>query len=277
MSEGLLLSPDPILSVPDAPPSVGPDPAFLPDLVSFDETIVVPHDTWGAITIPTGATGVTSSDPAIDVVLAFLKAWLVTDANLTVAWKAVYPALPPVVRTFSHDPSEWVFNTANLPALFMWRENAIQEYAADDWLRDVTTVKALWVYPKGLPENQRIRQPFVNAFTKSVGVGIERGRTPAFIVAGDPDPDALTQGSLFYPFAAFESFELDSWRLTKLTIPNVAGPPARGDELPAVELTFTMHENLVYGTDRFDPLSQNYGGFLTMTNDAGDLVDAGPI
>lgn len=250
-------------------------PTFFPDALAGGLDALPSVDTWGAITIPAQGplTGYPAGDPALRYILDFLKAFIVTDANATLAWSAVYPARPPIFSTFAHNPAEEVFSTSFLPALFLWRESATQEWAAEDWLREMTEVKGLWVFPLALPSNQRLRSPFVNALCKALTVGIERGRTPGYVVPGDPDPASPAQGSLLYTFAGFEYFALKKWRAFHLPIE----VDAKGEQdFPAIELTFDLWENLEYGLDRFAPNSPNAGTYLTLLNDQGQTLVSGP-
>jgi len=230
--------------------------------------LLTPYDRWGLIQIPTSTdrvftprfggwgnpANVPTSDPTLAVILDFVAVFLSTDAQTYAAWTAIaggsFPQ--PVQCVLPHDPNDVVFNTNNLPALYMWRADAKQEYAADDWLRETTTVKALWVFPLATQENQRIRQPFGHVFAKAMNVAIERGRTPNWKQAEDTNPASVDEGSLFYDWAGFESLKLTSWRKAKLVI------PMRGDtaqEYPAIEFTFVMEENLEYGLGRFKTLA----------------------
>lgn len=273
------------LSLPEPAPA---DPGLLfglsPQIVALE-----PFDQWGAVQFPTttalpfvpvatslwvAPASIPASDPCLAVILDWLATWLVTDRMVTAAWSAVSGAAgtAAVRRVFPHDPGEVVFSTSHLPALYLWRDSAKQEWAADDWLRETTVVKGLWVFPLAQQANQRARQPGVNALAKAVGVGIERGRTVSWVQPGDLDPDAQTQGSLFYIYAGFEAFELSSWKTSKLIVPAADG--SAKDEYPAIELTFTMQEKLDYGLARFGVVT---GAFDTITNPQGEVVVSGPL
>lgn len=229
----------------------------------------VAYDQWGLTQIPTNAPKfspifdgwgkpqlIPSTEQALAVILDFLGCWLVTDGNVSAAWQTVAGSAGgrAVKSLYLHDPSKVVFIESALPALYMWREGGKQQWDTDDWLRDYSSIKALWVYPTALQEKQRIRVPFAPVLEKSIGAGIERGRTPSWRQSGDPDKAAALQGSLFYTFAGFDSFELIDWRAAKITIEGAEKRGGAGYEnYPAVEFRFEMVELLVEGLLRSPP------------------------
>ena len=163
-------------------------------------------DSYGLLTLPvpapvTTAAGTPSvSDPALDVLLGFLQA--VINAYGATAWASVRPnplaspSLVPVLSVFSNNPEEESFNSSALPALFAWRGESNGERIADDYETRVTRVSILWVPPVAQQITQRKLSPFRNAIDKIVDGAIFRGRDPNWIVAGDTDALAATQGSV---------------------------------------------------------------------------------
>jgi len=270
--------PDSLLGgdLPPTPSAEDGGTSFLPNSTATPTTYVPPHDTWGRVTIPSGpgGDGRAAGDPALSVILEFLKAFVSTDGNATAAWQAIYPRTPPIAAVFPHNPADGSFSVEYLPALYMWRESAREERAADDWLREITQVKALWVYPLALQDNQRIRAPFANTLAKVLNTGLERGRTPSWTFPNDPDPVSVSEGSVYWLAAGFESFALDSWKVAKLVVEGTSG---ERDVYPAIELTFSMQENFEYGLDRYAPLDSGSGGQLTLNNDNGAVLVDGPI
>jgi hypothetical protein len=272
-------SPEPFAAPPPPDPSV-----FFPETLEPQPAAIPAYDSWGGIQIPTIASpaGYPAGDPTLRIVLDFFYSFAVTDQNATAAWAAVYPASPPLkskLSTFVQDPRQLdagTFSTSYLPALFMWRESASQDYAAEDWLRETTKVMALWILPLGVPSNQVQRVPFEHALVKAITVGLERGRTPGYIVPGDPDPQAAAQGSLMYGFAGFESFSLTSWQKTRITIESAADGE-KAARYPGIEMTFTLEENLVYGLGRFAPNSPNQGVYATLVGPNGQTLVSGPF
>ena len=222
------------------------------------------QDTWGSFSIPAQPTyapfspvavdlwvspaDIPLADPCLAVILDYLATAINTDQIIQAAWDPVksLAAQKPLNRIFPHDPGEVVFSASHIPALYMWRESGATAYAADDWYRRTDLVKALWVYPLGTQNNQRVRQPFVNALIDGIINAIERGRTPSWLQPSDTtDTRSPAEGSVFYPYAGFESFFLTSWKKSKLVVGADAAP------YPAIEMTFTMEENQVYGLTRF--------------------------
>lgn len=256
-------------------PPPPPDPPATQLIAGINPaTIPAAYDLWGGVQIPSVAQpkGTPAGDPTLGVILDFLFAWLVTDGNATAAWAPVYPASPPIKQRYQHNPADVVFNTTALPALYMWRENATQDRFGDDWLRETTQVKALWVFPlQGDQEQQRLRVSFVNTLAKAIAVGIERGRTPSYIIPGDLERRARREGSLFYSAANFERFRLKAWKPAKLQIQGATGGAIA---YPGLELTFELWEVLELGLGRF-PVAG--GAFATLVNEAGVVVDAGPL
>jgi hypothetical protein len=252
---------------------------------------LVPYDTWGLTQIPTSSgyvftprftsgwvapAAVPINDICLAVILDYLATFLVTDRNAQVAWKAIAPATAAVVRIFPHNPGEVAFAASYCPALFLWREDAAQTWEADDWERETTQVKGLWVYPEALADNQRVHSTFSHTLAKLIGLAIERGRTPGWVQPGDPDRlayGAFGSGSLFYTYAGFERFQLNKWRNTTLTIPG-ADEDRGAATFPAVELTFEMQEKVEWGLGRYAVLT---GGFDTISNPQGRVVLSGPL
>lgn len=283
--DGQLGTPEPYAPAPDALSATFPDP-----LTGASVYVEKNFDTWGGLQIPTIASpptlaaspnGYPAGDPALRYILDFFYAFIVTDKMATAAWAQAYPAAPPILNarsTFAHNPSEMVFSTSFIPALFLWRESGKEEWAAEDWLRETTLVKGLWVFPLALPENQRQRTTFAHALVKAINVGLERGRTPGYVVPGDTDPQAQAYGSNMYTFAGFESFSLASWAKTTVTVETVNSPGAPPSmRYPAVELIFTMEENLVYGLDRYAPNSPSGGVYATLLGPNGLPIISGPF
>jgi hypothetical protein len=209
-------------------------------------------DKYGLVSMPVAlATGdEAAGDPAISRLLAFLQSWL--NANGSTAWAQVMPGAPLVRSVFSHNPEEVEFNERHLPALFAWREEADSEQIADDILLESNTVQMLWVFPPTQQSIQRKRQSFLNALWKLVDAGIERGRTPGYLVVGDPDPLAASQGSLLYPSIGAWSLKLKKRKRRVFVEQILDGKPLR---YFAVEMAATLEEDQTYDLTRYLPLT----------------------
>jgi hypothetical protein len=258
-------------------------PAAPPSLIFPDDFAGAPvqagrPDQWGAISVPVPAqfAGYPVGDPALKYILDFFVAFLVTDANVTAAWAGSKLAgqFPAVNKSFAFDPREVVFNEKDLPSLFLWRESATQERIAEDWLVETTMLRLLWVLPISTRDGYRNLVSFENAIVKALVVGLERQRTPGFVVAGDTDPNAATLGSQLDRFAQYMSLVFTSWKRAHVSLSMGASMPRSYE---SVEMTLTMQENLVYGADNFYALDVANGGYLTIANEAGDITDQGPI
>lgn len=159
--------------------------------------------TYGALTIPVAAPADPEveavGDPALDVWASFLKAYVNTYGGA--AWAKAFPRalatqIPPVLMTFTHQPTDETiapFNERYLPALFVYRAGGPEQKW--EWLdgrvaRDVITL--LWVFPTGAQAAERIRVPFVNALVKLIDAGLEKMLDPCWVYATDPDPLAAS-------------------------------------------------------------------------------------
>jgi hypothetical protein len=156
-------------------------------------------DTFGAITLPAGvpASGEPVTDPALGVLLSFLQA--VLNAQLSAAWNAVNPATTPpqlpVRHTYPHNPQERWFGRDKVPALYLFRSSTnpgTQERDGEDFYRSKDRLTLYWVFPPVKQDIHRTRDPILSGIAKALGVALEKGRHPAWVVAGDlADPDAI--------------------------------------------------------------------------------------
>ena len=220
------------------------------------------------------------SDPALMVLLSYLKAFLTTDQNASLAWqvKGVSPSNPPVLGIFPWDPEENLFNANNLPALFLWREDGTDEWMADDYFVTSDTLKMLWVFPgPGTPENQAIRVPFANGIGKAIKVAIERGRTPSWKQPDDDDPVAETEGSFLGKYLGGWSLFDTRWRRTHVVEKSRDGNRTYGT-YPAIEIQWTLMESWDQNIDnpaRTAPTSATNGVDFTTTTSTGATSNEG--
>ena len=218
-------------------------------------------DQWGAVGVPAQPppTGVPfPGDPALNYVLAFLYAWLVTDGKANAPWLAAtgLPLIKSPASLLPFNPSDYTFNSSYLPALYLWRDDqkgGVFEYVADDWLIEQSTWTMLWAFPLGGQELQRNRSQYVNQFVKAVVVGIERSVTPSWVMPGDPDPQAATRGSHLGYWTNLVRLWMTGWRKTRIRIAMQNSAPAV--DYPAVEMRFEVKERQNRTIQRFAPLN----------------------
>lgn len=186
-------------------------------------------DRFGAITlpveIPQGKEPV--SDRFLFYALDYFKAFV--NAKGARAWNAVQPGQLPIKTTFAHDPEQVAFNTSDLPALFMWRDESgaaggafspasAFEWIAEDYLIANDTVRILWCFPIAEQSIRRIREPILNGLVKAMAVAFEIGRDPSWRVPGDTDGQAATYGSLFVHWAGCMFLAMSRWQRRALVI-----------------------------------------------------------
>ncbi len=233
---------------------------------------IPPVDHWGALPIPNAApaAGEAPGDPALTYLLGFLKAFLQDDANATGAWTraGIAPAIPIIRKAFPYDPSEGGFVETALPALYGWRsEMQAPEQLADTVRVRASTIALLWVFPPATQATQMVRESITNAIASAIDLAIERGRTPAFIVAGDTDPLAATQGSDVWRWMAFWHLRMGVARPAKLDVPAADGSKTR--HYDAIAMTVLLEEDLSIDMSRYAALA---GLDLIVENEAGAVV-----
>lgn len=104
----------------------------------------------------------------------------------------------PVMFALEHDPELFEFNDKQLPALFIYRSGddaGTYEDLTTDMRVSTETVTVLWVLPSGTQEKQAIRARFPSKLFHLFDALIEANRDPAWLVVGDADANAATQGS----------------------------------------------------------------------------------
>jgi hypothetical protein len=208
-------------------------------------------DRHGALPIPRlpvpGAAD-TVADPLIDYTLAYFAA--VLNAHADAAWRAVFAASGPVKRTFAHDPEQHCFGERDLPALYLWRSGgAAPEQIADDWHLKRSNLTLLWVLPGAVQHPQHRRLPFVNGLVSLLHVAIEKGRDPAWHLAGDPDPTARARGSVWPRWAGFFELALGKWKPGVLVISD----GARKFSYASVEVELLVAEHWERDLAAYDP------------------------
>ena len=264
--------PPPIPSAPIRSVSAAPWPA-LP----------VVGDVWGAVQIPAqpfpqivgygsipgriapqGSGIMPPGDPALAYTLSYLYSWLIQDSNANAPWQQAfgYPLIKSPASLFTHNPKEADFNTEYLPALYLWRDDdgaGKFEREADDWEVETSTWLMLWALPLGDQFRLKDRVPYANQFVKAVVAGIERNRTPSWVMPNDPVANSATYGSQLGQYTNMIRFRAISWKRSKIRIAISNIGQATGGhtrDFPAVEIRFEARERLKPDIRRFYPLNQ---------------------
>jgi hypothetical protein len=237
-------------------------------------------DLFGPLEVPIVAPspGQAAGDPFLSTTLAFAQAIL--NANAPAAWQAVYKdvANAQVVKTVStEDPEDTraAFSDARLPALFMWRQTVKPPvWIAEDYLTRESTCILEWVMPAVVRERRALRATVINSIATTLLLLSERNRDPSWVVAGDPDPKAATQGSLFSAWAGFFEFEIDGWKPYVVRI-KALDPGAQPRPYDALRTEVRVVEHLqpdVVG--RFGPTTT---ASLTLRTPDGGVGDGGVV
>lgn len=209
--------------------------------------------TLGGLSIPLAPTprGETPADPALSTFARYLTAILRTYAGA--AWTALAPAEPIVRKYFTHDPEEYEFVDKDLPALYLFRTGSAKqiEQFAEDWRVHHDGVRIFWVLPYASQDKQAERKAFLPAVGKLIDSAFDRGRDPAFVAVGDPDPTAARQGSVVQRIAGVEWAIGREWKPLRLAI---RMRPGEGEQrvYDALDFKLEIAERIKHG---FEDLS----------------------
>jgi len=187
----------------------------------------------------------TVKDYALDVVVGYLAAILRTYAES--AWHSVAPGEPIVRRAFTHDPQEYEFNQNDLPALYMFRTGSARnaENLSEDYRIHTDGVRLFWVLPPGSPDTDRRRSPIIQAVGKLIDLKIDRVRDPCYVLANDPDPTKMAEGTVVIRAAGLNWIKFLQWKLAKLAIQIGEGAARRVYQ--ALDVTFEFEESITQG------------------------------
>lgn len=113
------------------------------------------------------------------------------------AWEAIGGGTNVCERVEVNDPSDNTFSTTKLPALFIYRESGgrLWEHLSADFSYRTSILTALWVPPTAVQEWKARRESFFQAVESAVMSAVANGRTPGWVLTGDTDPIAATEGS----------------------------------------------------------------------------------
>ena len=149
-------------------------------------------DRFGALELPlvVPSAGHQPGDAALGPLSSFCAAIL--NAYGTTAWQSVAPGMPCVRTVYTHDPTDYVFNERDLPALYVTRNRGKAEWLADDWAASRDTITAWWVFPPAQQATQRVRDNITNGVVRLLQAAIARGADPAWQWSGDTRPTSAT-------------------------------------------------------------------------------------
>lgn len=219
-------------------------------------------------------------DPLISYLANFLTA--IVTFYVGAAWTAVSPATPIIKTSIANNPEDG-FNEAQLPALYVFRpgretREVVEtfEQVADDYRFQKGRVEARWILNTAQQVNQRARNQLVDAVRKAVDRAINIGRDPCWIVPGDPDPKAATQGSSLLTYTGGAVIELEhaapGTYNHKMALP---APQRHYDEL---KMSFNVEELLVRDITVNAPNNNLQAGYVSPDQGTGlgpfDLGDA---
>lgn len=196
----------------------------------------MPYD-YGALDIPVQvpATGDRAGEPALTKLLAFFRDVLNADGQTS--WQTASPGQP-VVRTISaHRPDVGTFHERELPALFGFREGSAPQRLADQVEASRDRVVVLWVPEPAPQENEVRRLAFSNAIVKILHAALYQERNPAWIDAGDTDPDRTTFGSWLLGRTELSAPpRIVGAQRAQVVVPMADGSPPREYEALRIEL-----------------------------------------
>ena len=233
-------------------------------------------DQFGALQFPLAATpaGHVVADPLIEILPLFLKEYLNNEIGAAWDTAGVAPGLKVVDGVYSTAPQDvsTSFSSKRLPALFMWRASATDAWEAEDREIEHTRAVLLWVFPNVPGHRQDIRAPFINAVAKAIKIAVETGRTPGFIVAGDTDRYAATQGSQYGNFVGCQRLTVVSHKPVPVAITIIR---AQTDRRPPPPMVYQGLEVILAVEERYD---RGYDSTQTLflTTDQTLTINGGP-
>lgn len=152
---------------------------------------------------------------------AYLQAFIRRYAGQ--AWAACVPGVDSDIckRVYTHDPQNYDFHDGDLPSLYLFRQGSAEDpqNTTEDYRVEVDLVPIFWVLP---PTTQIGKQPArsraISQVAKLIGTAFRRGRDPSYIIEGDPDPQAATEGSVVIRHAGAMRIDCGRWRSGTIAI-----------------------------------------------------------
>lgn len=205
-------------------------------------------DFFGLTQLPVESPG--DQDVVSDLLLQRLGMFLQAALNRmgNDAWGSRCPGRDVVAHVFYHNPEE-LFEQNRLPALYLWESDSAREQAADDVLKDTRTIQIYWITEPGQEEHLVGRAPFRNAVNKAIITALHRERDPAWVVDGDTDALAATQGSFLPSWLGYNSLT----RGVAKTLELDAGVDGEGKQnvCYGIATSVVIEELVTWDTDSF--------------------------
>jgi hypothetical protein len=203
-------------------------------------------DPVGVLDLPVNYTAEPVGDPVRQLLGEFLQAGI--RAACQSAWTQIGGGTNVVERVEVNDPKDNTFSTTKLPALFIYRENKPRTWeilSSDVGYRDATVV-AMWVSSLAVQAWKAKREAFFQAIEAAVMDFCDRERTPGWIMDGDTDPIAATEGTnisraikIIRPLSYGVSFEDGTL--------DIEMPNAPTKKFPALKIMFQLREYMNSG------------------------------
>lgn len=193
---------------------------------------------------------VAAGDPLLTKLGAACQA--IVNARCTSLWTSVCPrgkggaASPvPIASVFTHDPNDRVFNTKDLPALYVFRgEVSPQEWAAEDLVLQKSTVTLIWVFPHEPQSKTATQIPMANAVVKTIGAALWNGQDAAWVDPTDTNPKATGAGSLIVERMGLWTIQMGKSRMRPVKI-EIQDRTGLSFEFAALEMSVEVEEQLV--------------------------------
>lgn len=138
------------------------------------------------------ATGETAGFPELGYLADFCQAVLNVDA--LAQWQAVGNTTLPVLTKFTHNPKKSL-DDSKLPSIYCFFSEEHGKWVSDGLRTVEAKVEIQWIMEPCQPEMETLRDPTQSLVSRILFDALSNGRNPAWTVAGDTDPYAVTWGS----------------------------------------------------------------------------------
>lgn len=227
-------------------------------------------DTVGALSLPgtppadvDTAIAESTGDPLRRILGEFLQAAIRDGCQAD--WSVIAGGTNVCERVEVNDPTDNTFVTSKLPCLAMLRDDRQQlvpTQLADDIRYHDGKVVALWIPPTAVQKHRAAREPFSRKVAAAIDTAIRRGRTPSYVVPGDADARAATEGSLVETYLGVLRPLCYGITFSDFTV-EIQMEQAPNKKYPALRVMFDLWEDVALG---FTQVTHTASGTFT-TND----------